>query len=115
MKKIFTLPLVAFSILVLTGCVDSESIPSDNLYSPVAERNMPAYCKSHIAKEFGIYSGDIYTYPIEYKRGAKIIYGRYSEDSTHLKEFACLFNNNNTYAGIKMEHRNVKNSTCYRE
>jgi len=115
MKKIFTLPLLAFTLVSLTGCADSESIPSDDIYSTIAERNMPAYCKQQVAKEFGIYAGDIYTYPIEYNRGAKIIYGKYSEDSNHLKEFACVFNNNDSFAGIKMQHSNVRNVLCYTE
>ena len=115
MKKIYMLPILAFAMLGMVGCADTESIPSDNLYRTVSEKNMPQYCKRQVAKAFGIYSGDIYTYPIEYSRGAKIIYGKYSEDSSHLKEFACIFNNNDTFAGIKMQHSNVKNVLCYGE
>jgi len=113
MNKIYTIALVAFSMAGIIGCADTESIPSNDLYRTVAERNMPEYCKHQVAKEFGIYSGEIYLYPIEFSKGAKIIYGKYSVDSRHLKEFACIFNNNDTYAGIKMQHSNKKNKLCY--
>ena len=115
MKKVYMLPILAFTMLGMVGCADTESIPSDNLYRTIPEKNMPQYCKRQVAKAFDVYSGDIYLYPIEYHRGAKIIYGKYSEDSRHLKEFACIFNNNDTFAGIKMQHRNVKNILCYGE
>ena len=113
MKKTITVPLLLLTTMGIVGCADTESIPSDDIYTTVSEKKMPYYCKREIAKEFGIYSGDIYLYPVEYKRGEKIIYGRYSEDSTHLKEFACIFNADDTYAGIKMQHTNVKNILCY--
>ena len=113
MHKMLTLPILAFSMAGIVGCADTESIPSDDLYTTVSEKKMPYYCKREVAKKFGIYSGDIYLYPIEYERGAKVIYGRYSVDSTHLKEFACVFNADDTYAGIKMQHSNVKNTLCY--
>jgi len=113
MNKRFTLPLMAFALLGMVGCTDTESIPSDNLYTTVSEKKMPYYCKHEISKEFGIYSGDIYLYPIAHERGARIIRGRYREDGYHLKEFACIFNNNDTYAGIKMQHSNIKNTLCY--
>ena len=115
MKKMLTLMLMLLSIAVLIGCADNESIPSDDLYTIVSEKKMPYYCKKAVAKEFGLYAADIYLYPLEYKRGAKIIYGKYSEDSTHLKEFACLFNADDTFAGIKMQHSNVKNVLCYKK
>ncbi len=104
---------MVFSIAGLVGCADTESIPSNELYKTVSEKNMPNHCKKQVSKEFGIYSGDIYLYPMEHKKGAKIIYGRYSIDSNHLKEFACVYNNNDTYAGIKMQHSNVRNTLCY--
>ena len=113
MKKTITVPLLLLTTMGIVGCADTESIPSDDIHTTVSEKKMPYYCKREIAKEFGIYSGDIYLYPIEHKRGAKIIYGRYSEDSTHIKEFACIFNPDDTYAGIKMQHTNVKNILCY--
>lgn len=116
MKKQLILPLLALTAVMISGCTDNEdSIPSDDLYSTVSERNMPQYCKQKVANEYGIYAGDIYLYPVVYERGAKVIRGRYSVDSTHLKEFACIFNNNDTYAGIKMLHSNVKNKLCYGE
>ena len=114
MKKRLFLPLMVFTALIIIGCTDNEdSIPSQDLYSTVAERNMPRYCKQQVSHEYGIYTGDIYLYPVAYERGAKVLYGRYSVDSRHLKEFACIFNNNDTYAGIKMVHSNVKNKLCY--
>jgi len=113
MKKTITLSLLTFSIAGIIGCANTESIPSDNLYTTVSEKKMPAYCKHEVGKAFGIYPEYIYLYPLEYHRGAKIIYGRYREDSTHLKEFACIFNDNDTYAGIKMQHSNVRNKLCY--
>ena len=114
MNKQLILPIMALAAVTLIGCTDyQESIPSDNLYKTVSEKNMPQYCKHEISKEFGIYSGEIYTYPVEYERGAKVVRGRYSVDSTHLKEFACIFNDNDTYAGIKMVHSNKKNILCY--
>jgi len=114
MNKRFTLPLMAFSLLGIVGCTDSESIPSDNLYTPISEQKMPYYCKHKIAEEFGLYSGDLYLYPVSYERGAKIIRGRYSVDGHNLKEFACFFNNNDTFAGMKMQNSNVKNTLCYK-
>jgi len=114
MNKQLILPLIALSVLSIVGCTgNEESIPSYDLYNTVSERNMPQYCKNEVSKEYGIYSGDIYTYPVEYERGAKVIRGRYSVDSTHIKEFACIFNNNNTYTGLKMLHSNKKNKVCY--
>ena len=113
MKKTITVPLLLLTTMGIVGCADTESLPSDDIYTTVSEKKMPYYCKREITKEFGIYSGDIYLYSVEYKKGAKIIYGRYSEDSTHIKEFACIFNPDDTYAGIKMQHRNVKNILCY--
>jgi len=114
MKNQLLLLLMLLPAVTIVGCTNNEdSIPSDDLYSTVSERNMPQYCKHKVAKEYGLYSGDIYLYPIEYERGAKIIRGRYSEDSRHIKEFACIFNNNDTYAGIKMLHSNKKNILCY--
>ena len=106
---------MAFTMAGIVGCADTESIPSDDLYTTVSEKKMPYYCKREVAKELGIYSGDIYLYPIVHERGAKVIRGRYSVDSTHLKEFACIFNNNDTFAGIKMQHSNKKNILCYGE
>ena len=114
MNKQLILPLMALVGVTIVGCTANEdSIRSHDLYNSVSERNMPQYCRNEISKEYGIYSGDIYLYPVEYERGAKIIRGRYSEDSRHLKEFACIFNNNDTYAGIKMLHSNKKNKPCY--
>ena len=113
MNKQLILPLIALSALSIVGCTGNEdSIPSYDLYNTISEKNMPAYCKHELNKEYGIYSSEIYTYPIEYERGAKVIRGRYSVDSTHLKEFACIFNNNDTYAGIKMLHSNKRNKVC---
>ena len=113
MNKRFTLPLMAFAVLGMVGCTDEESIPSDNLYRTVSEKKMPYYCKHKIANEIGVYPGDIYLYPIAYERGAKIIRGRYSIDSNNLKEFACIFNDNDTFAGIKIVDSNVRNTLCY--
>ncbi len=115
MKKMLTVSLAGIAMLLMSGCADVESIGSDDLYTVVSEKKMPEYCRYKVAKEFNIYSADIYLYPIEYHRGAKIIYGRYSVDSKHLKEFACVFNADDTYAGIKMQHSNVKNTLCYKE
>jgi len=113
MNKTVTFALMTLGIAGITGCADTESIPSDNYYETISEKRMPYYCKQEVARKFGIYSGDIYLFPIEFHRGAKIIYGKYSEDSTHLKEFACVFNADDTYAGIKMQHSNLKNKLCY--
>ena len=115
MNKIVTLPFMVFSMLGIVGCVDSESIPSEDLYTTISEKKMPYYCKREVAKKLGIYTGDIYLYPLEYHRGAKIIYGRYSVDSNNLKEFACLFNADDTYAGIKMQHSHVRNTVCNKD
>ena len=115
MYKILTLPFMAFTMVGIVGCADTESIPSGDLYTTVSEKKMPYYCKREVAKEFGIYSEDIYLYPIVHEKGAKVIRGRYSVDSTHLKEFACIFNSNDTYAGIKVVHSNKKNKLCYGE
>ncbi len=112
MKKILSSSLILLAMLGMVACTDSESIPSNNLYKSVSEKNMPAYCKHEAARELGVYSSDLYLYPIEYNKGAKIIYGRYSVDNTHLEEFACIFNNNDTFAGLKINHRNVKNKLC---
>jgi len=113
MNRTITLTLLVFSIAIMTGCTDTESIPSDDIYTSIAEKKMPYYCKHKIAKEFGIYSEDIYLYPVVYERGAKIIRGRYRLNSNHLYEFACIFNNNDTFAGIKMNNANVRNELCY--
>jgi len=114
MNKQLFLPLMVLTAVVIVGCTDNEdSIPSDDLYSTISERNMPRYCKHQVAKEYGLYESDIFLYPIEYDRGAKVLYGKYSVDSTHLKEFACIFNNNDTFAGIKMVHSNKSNILCY--
>ena len=116
MKKTITLPLLALSAIIFVGCTDTaESIPSDDLYTRISEKKMPYYCKREVSKEFGIYSGDIYLYPVAYERGAKIIRGRCHVDSTHMKEFACIFNDNDTFAGIKMQHSNIRNTLCYGE
>ena len=114
MNKLLNVSLIVFSIAGLVGCADTESIPSNRLFKTVSEKNMPYHCRQEVSKELGVYSGNIYLYPIEHSRGAKIIYGKYSEDSRHLKEFACIYNNNDTYAGIKMQHSNVKNTGKYR-
>jgi len=107
---------MALTVVMIAGCTNNEdSIPSDDLYRTISEKNMPKYCKHQVSKEYGIYSGDIYLYPVEYERGAKVIRGRYSVDSTHLKEFACIFNDNDTYAGLKMVHSNKKNKLCNRD
>ncbi len=113
MNKAVTFALIGLGIAGITGCADTESIPSDNYYQTISEKRMPYYCKQEVARKFGIYAEDIYLFPIEYDRGAKIIYGKYSEDSMHLKEFACIFNPDDTYAGIKMQHTNLKNKLCY--
>jgi hypothetical protein len=97
----------------IIGCADVESIPSDDHYTIISEKRMPAYCKREVSKELGVYMDDIYIYPIEYQRSAKVIYGKYSIDEKNLKEFACVFNPDDTYAGIKMQHSNVKNTLCY--
>ena len=115
MNKSVTFALTGILIVAITGCADTESIPSNNYYEAISEKRMPYYCKQEVSRQFGIYSGDIYLYPIEYHRGAKVVYGKYSEDSTHLKEFACVFNGDDTFAGIKMQHSNLKNKLCYAE
>ena len=115
MNKIVTLPLMVFSMVGIVGCADSESIPSEDLYTTISEKKMPYYCKREVAKKLGIYAENIYLYPLEHSRGVKIIYGRYSVDSNNLKEFACVFNADDTYAGIKMQHSNVKNTVCYKD
>ncbi len=116
MKKELILLLMALGVLTISGCTNNEeSLPSNDMYTSISERNMPSYCRQQVSKEYGIYAGDIYLYPLKYEKGAKIIRGRYSIDSTHLEEFACIFNNNNTFAGINMVHRNVKNTLYYRD
>ena len=100
-------------MFAMVGCTDGESIAGPNMNKTVSEKNMPSFCKREVAKELGVYAGNLYIYPtIEYKRGAKLVYGRYSVDSHALKEFACIFNNNDTYAGIKMHHSNIKHKLC---
>jgi len=113
MNKAVTFAVMGLAVAGIAGCADTESIPSDDLYKIVSEKRMPYYCKQEVSRKFGIYAEDIYLYPMEYHRGAKIIYGKYSEDSSHLKEFACIFNADDTFAGIKMQHSNVKNKLCY--
>ena len=115
MNKILNLLLAALLMLAVVGCANTESIPSNDFYTTISEKKMPYYCKREIAKEFGIYSGDIYLYPVEYEKGAKIIYGKYRVDQYNLEEFACIFNGDDTYAGIKMRYTNVKNELCYKE
>jgi hypothetical protein len=100
-------------MLGIVGCADVESIPSGDHYSIISEKRMPEYCKREVSKEFGVSRNEIYLYPIEYQRSAKVIYGRYSIDSKNLEEFACVFNPDDTYAGIKMQHSRVKNALCY--
>ncbi len=113
MNKIVVLPLMMLGLFSMVGCTDGESIAGSNMYKTVSEKNMPSFCKHVVAKELGVYAGNLYIYPtVEYDRGAKLVYGRYSVDSHNLKEFACIFNNNGIYAGIKMHHSNKKNKLC---
>ena len=113
MNKILTFALATFSMAGIVGCANTESIPSNDLYIRISEKKMPNYCRKEVAKEFGIYSGDLYLYPIEFDKGAKLIYGKYSEGGKSLKEFVCIFNADDTFAGIKMQHSNVKHKLCY--
>ena len=113
MNKLLTFSLIAVVMAGIVGCADIESIPSDDHYTIISEKRMPAYCMREVSKEFGISRNEIYLYPIEYQRSAKVIYGSYSIDSKNLEEFACVFNPDDTYAGIRMRHLKAKNILCY--
>jgi hypothetical protein len=113
MNKILTFAVAAFSMAGIVGCANTESIPSDNMYSIISEKNMPHYCRKAVSKEFGMPAADLFLYPIEFDKGAKLIYGKYSEGAKSLKEFVCVFNADDTFAGIKMQHSNVSNKLCY--
>ncbi len=113
MNKILALPLLAICTFGILGCTDVQSIPSSNLYITVSEKNMPYYCKQQIAKYSGVFENEIQLYPVEYEKGLKVVYGKYSVDSKNIKEFVCIFNGNDTYAGIKMEGKSVSNKLCY--
>ncbi len=114
MNKILALPLLLAFALGMSGCSSSgQSIRSDNLYITVSEKQMPYYCKKEIAKYSGVFESEIQLYPMEYEKGLKVIYGKYSADSNNIKEFVCLFNGNDTYAGIKMDNKEVSNRLCY--
>lgn len=112
-RKIFVLPLVVFVMVGVVGCTDTESIPSNDLYRVIPEKSMPSYCKREVAAHFGTYSGNIFIYPIEYEKGAKLIYGKYRVDGNNLKEFVCIFNIDDTYAGIKVQNSKIKTKLCY--
>ncbi|SFZ98532.1 hypothetical protein MNB_SV-5-1515 [hydrothermal vent metagenome] len=114
-KKISIFTLITSVVVVISGCKDVESVPSNDLYRVISEKNMPSYCKHDVAKYFGTYSGNIFLYPIEYSKGAKLIYGKYRVDSENLKRFVCVFNPNDTYAGIKIENSQVSTKLCYPE
>ena len=113
MMKTLMLPLTILSLAALMGCTNVDSIPSDDMYTVVSEKKMPEYCRRAVAKELGIYRQDIFIFPVEFKKGSKVVYGKYSVSKDHLKEFVCVFNADDTFAGIKMRHTDLPNELCY--
>ena len=105
--------MAVLSMVGFIGCANTESIPSDDLYSVISERRMPEYCRQKVAAEFGYYANDIFLHPIEYDKGTKLIYGKYRVGEKDLKEFVCIFNADDSYAGIKLRHSNVSSELCY--
>ncbi len=114
MNRLLIFSLLGVGMTAIVGCSNNtESIKSNDLYVKVPEKNMRSYCKREVMKEFGYHQNSIFLYPLKYKKGAKLVYGKYRVDNMNLNEFVCIFNSNDTYAGIKMEYSHVKNELCY--
>ncbi len=112
MNKNLTVPLFALGMLSMTACNNTQSIRSDDMYTVISEKRMPYYCRQEAAKHFGLYPEDIFTYPLMHDSGTKLIYGRYRAGHKDLKEFVCIFNADDTYAGLKIRNSFLKSKLC---
>ena len=114
MIKPITYLLLGLSLSFIVSCSsNTESIRSNDIYTKIPEGKMVKFCRNKIMKEFGYSRNSIFLNPVEYKKGAKLVYGKYQVDNKNMDEFVCIFNSNDTYAGIKMRYSHIKNELCY--
>jgi len=114
MRKIVLYLLISLNLLFLISCSsNTESIRSKDIYTKIPEGKMVKFCRNKIIEEFGYSRDSVFLHPLEYKKGAKLVYGKYQVDNKNMDEFVCIFNSNDTYAGIKMRYSHIKNELCY--
>jgi len=114
MRKIVLYLLISLSLTFIISCSShTESIRSNDIYTKIPENKMVKYCRNKIIKEFGYSRDSVFLHPLTYEKGAKLVYGKYQVDSKNIDEFVCIFNSNDTYAGIKMRYSHIKNELCY--